>query len=315
MKILKILIYFAIVLTTTVLAHSQQEGPEWKAKAVVVDQAGKPIEGADVTIGYYVPSPSGQSVATDSQRGKSDTNGVFSASGRTRTIDLFFSAVKTGYYKTRISYELGATYQYDPVKWSPTQTLVLKRIEKPIPMYAKHLSSNPPVMGESIGFDLMVGDWIVPHGKGQAADVIFRRDYSKKARNDYEHRITVSFPNEKDGIQECAAQKVIGEGSELRSPHEAPDVGYQQQVVRENIAHPGQPTKFDFDEKRNYFFRVRTVLDEKGNVKSAHYGKIYGDFMRFRYYLNPTPNDRNVEFDPEKNLIKGLATPEQVREP
>ena len=25
--------------------------------------------------------------------------------------------------------------------------------------------------------------------------------------------------------------------------------------------------------------------------------------MHFRYYLNPTPNDRNVEFDPSKNLL------------
>ena len=57
--------------------------------------------------------------------------------------------------------------------------------------------------------------------------------------------------------------------------------------------------------KPNYFFRVRTVLDEHGNVKSALYGKIYGDFMQFTYYLNPTPNDHNIEFDPPRNLLGG----------
>jgi hypothetical protein len=62
-------------------------------------------------------------------------------------------------------------------------------------------------------------------------------------------------------------------------------------------------------------FRVRTELDQDGNVKSTLYGKIYGDFMHFRYYLNPTPNDRNIEFDPKQNLIHNLQSFEQVRQP
>jgi hypothetical protein len=76
-----------------------------------------------------------------------------------------------------------------------------------------------------------------------------------------------------------------------------------------------------------YFIRVRTQLDEQGNVKSALYGKIPGNFrfyagtkapragMGFDYYLNPTPNDRNVEFDPKQNLLKGIKSFERVREP
>ena len=62
---------------------------------------------------------------------------------------------------------------------------------------------------------------------------------------------------------------------------------------------------------------MRTVLDENGNVKSALYGKIYGDPMQmnFRYYLNPTPNDRNIEFDPKQNLLGGLKPVEQVDAP
>jgi len=31
--------------------------------------------------------------------------------------------------------------------------------------------------------------------------------------------------------------------------------------------------------------------------------------------MNPTPNDRNVEFDPKKNLFTNLSSLEQVREP
>ncbi len=56
-------------------------------------------------------------------------------------------------------------------------------------------------------------------------------------------------------------------------------------------------------------------MDERGNIVSAHYGKIYGDFMQFSYYLNPTPNDRNVEFDPKQNLLKNLKSDEGVSAP
>jgi len=76
-----------------------------------------------------------------------------------------------------------------------------------------------------------------------------------------------------------------------------------------------------------YFIRVRTELDQDSNVKSALYGKIAGNFrfyagtiaptsgMGFDYYLNPTPNDSNVEFDPKKNLVRDLKPLEGVSGP
>ena len=121
------------------------------------------------------------------------------------------------------------------------------------------------------------------------------------------------FHNPGDGIQECPASP---NDCALRSSHEAPTIGYEAQLARTASAHPGQPTKhLDFDEHRIYVFRVETVLDETGKVKSALYGKIYGDFMQFTYYLNPTPNDRNIEFDPKHNLFHGSNAFEDVRLP
>ena len=72
---------------------------------------------------------------------------------------------------------------------------------------------------------------------------------------------------------------------------------------------------FHRDPNKNYYFRVRTKVDDRGNIVSAHYGKIYGDFMQFKYYLNPTINDRNVEFDPKQNLITNLKPGEGVSAP
>ena len=77
------------------------------------------------------------------------------------------------------------------------------------------------------------------------------------------------------------------------------------------------------DERKCYYFRVRTTRDANGKIVTAHYGKMYGPleirpamrrwghdvskgqggFFISYLYFNPTPNDRNVEFDPKRNLI------------
>ena len=75
----------------------------------------------------------------------------------------------------------------------------------------------------------------------------------------------------------------------------------------------------------NYFFRVRTVKKDN-KIVSTNYGKIDRDIdfdiinsdtalLFFTYYLNPTPNDRNMEFDPKRNLLKGLKDAETVTNP
>ena len=39
-------------------------------------------------------------------------------------------------------------------------------------------------------------------------------------------------------------------------------------------------------------------------------------YIRFTYYLNPTPNDRNLEFDPTRNLMTNFGKGEESpREP
>ena len=140
--------------------------------------------------------------------------------------------------------------------------------------------------------------------------------FHKKSIGDFDYKLTVSVPNAGDGIQEITVPDAE-KGSDLRSPHEAPANGYQPQLIRENLHHPGQTGKSDYDVNRNYFFRVRTILDANGNVKSALYGKIYGDpeQMNLSYYLNPTPNDRNNEFNPKQNLLGGLQSYERVTAP
>ena len=169
----------------------------------------------------------------------------------------------------------------------------------------------PPIaFTNTAGYDLMTGDWVAPYGKGINADIIFTEEFNKKSKTDYYYKLTVSFPDVGDSIQEFDEPLLIQNAqngqSDLRSLHEAPADGYHSQLVKESYAHSGQPSRSDYNQNAIYYIRVRTKLDVNGNVASAHYGKIYGDFMQFTYYLNPTPNDRNIEFDPKQNLISGL---------
>jgi hypothetical protein len=310
---MKTSIYLILVALTCNCATAQLNlsTHAWKITLKVIDEQGNPLSAAKAGIGFYTNS---QPASID---GVTDSNGLFSASqdvGPSGAGYLFgFSAEKDGFYTTRSGLNLDA--KYDPAKWNPTITLVLKKVGKPIGMYAKRVQQGPPVFNEPVGYDLMLGDWVAPNGKGISTDIIFTGKLDRKAKNDFDYKLTVSFPKADDGIQEFIVPEAE-KGSGLRLPHEAPTSGYQTEVVKTMSHHPGQGAKDDMnDPNRNYFFRVRTVKDHEGHIVSAHYGKIYGDFMQFSYYLNPTPNNRNIEFDPKQNLLGGLDALEQVTAP
>jgi hypothetical protein len=183
--------------------------------------------------------------------------------------------------------------------------LTLKRIIKPIPMYAKRIDDlKVPEFNQAIGYDLAVGDWVAPYGKGMNTDLSFTEEHSAA---DAGYVLSISFPKRGDGIQEfyLPPTRFPGDGSALRSAQKAPINGYQSEISQTEMTNPN----------RNFYFRVRTKLDENGNVVSAYYGKIYGDLAQFTYYFNPTPNDRDVEFDPKENLMTNLKFGEGVSQP
>lgn len=290
--------------------------PEWQVTIKVVDEAGIPVGGADVQVGYFVTPPKNESNEMTSRQGKTDTNGLFVATGRSQYM-LYCSARLAGFYQTAVTHELGMVYnkpRHEP--WNPTIALPLKRIVNPIPMYAKRVNLGMPIFDKPVGFDLEIGDWVAPSGKGVKTDIVFTGHLAKRAEDDSDWKLVVGFPNAGDGIQTFEKHSLPpGQGSALRSPQNALESGYQTEWVKSNSRRPGEPSVYNLDESLNFFLRVRTILDEKGNVKSAQYGKIYGDFLDFTYYLNPTPNDRNVEFDPNQNLLKKLRSTEQVAAP
>jgi hypothetical protein len=305
---------FSILTITASCVYAQMSTaptPTWKATLKVVDETGQPVAGATAIVDYN---------EEDQMTGLTDTNGIFIASHTDKSFGLAFLASKEGYYSFRQNYDMGFDYQYNFAKWNPTQIIILRKIGNPIPMYAKQAHAKFQQEDKPMGFDLEAGDWVTPLGKGFHTDIIFNLLHRQiTGRLEYDCYLTVTFPNKGDGI--AVAPSEPDTGSEFRTSRTAAESSYEPELDL-HYSNTNQPPGVF-----GYFIRVHTELDQDGNVKSALYGKIDGNFrfyagtikptsgMGFTYYLNPTPNDKNVEFNPKKNLVKDLKPLEQVKEP
>lgn len=293
-------------------------GGQAKITFRVLDDEGRPVQNAETQAGFNY-NPEKQGVI----KGVTDTNGLCAIEGITH-MDMWYSVEKNGYYRTDGKYLFG---EVDPPvvnnrwqPWNPTNTVVLKRIKNPVPMYVKKVEAVIPVLNQPIGFDLEKGDWVPPYGKGAQADMLFfatGKFDSNLERNSF---LEITFPNQKDGVKtfEIPVDPESNDRSMFASPYFASESGYATNWIYERKITPTREGRINPSprENMNFFFRTQTVLNENGKIISAKYGKIYGDIVcdfadeknmgiYFTYYLNPTSNDRNVEFDPAKNLFGG----------
>jgi hypothetical protein len=237
---------------------------------------------------------------------------------------LGFTVKKTGYYSTTGTYAFKEAVADKWQPWNPTREVVLRKIGAPAAMYARQLRAEIPVVDSPVGFDLVVSDWLAPYGKGTTADFVFTLKRKWIDKKDFDARLTLTFSNPGDGIR--AVEEPLLYGSELKLPRTAPEHGYAPKVTNSVSRVPGKPIINDARDNRSYIYRVRTVLDEKGQVVSTLYGKLRGDIrldpinsktaiVLFTYYLNGESNDRNLEFDPKRNLFGELRSTEQVSNP
>ncbi len=329
--------YLSVLLTAT-LVCGVARAQEASVTVRVTDDTGRVVSNALVSAGFATMIKPGWGWGggrPNIVKGFTDTNGLCSLTGKGNGGEVAVAVTKDGYYGSGGYIVIFTNVTGFIVKrwqpWNPVVDVVLKKIGNPIAMYAKRVNRvKIPVLGEAIGFDLMRGDWVAPYGKGEVVDIFFRLDSapSRIVSTQYgdirlfDDRLTVSFPNEGDGIQ-CVPVPPRGGGSVLRLPGTAPEDGYMTNLVKRVARERAdKPPFWNIEEDANYFFRVRTNKDDKGNTVSALYGKIHGDFsgfdsgkLTFTYYLNPTPNDRNLEFDPKHNLFKKLSSLEEVRAP
>ena len=341
MSIQQYLLFSLLTITSVVNAF-----PTAKITIKVVDETGSPIANADAGINFETPKPLGQGAGININRksGKTDFDGLFTAEGET-TPQVSLGASHKEFYPSSSKFKqftgvsgFLAFRRHKP--WNPTVELVLKKVLNPIPMYAVQMSGGRPgefpeipVVGRFVGYDLAANDWVAPYGLGTHRDFLFRLDIERAVSiNDHDVTLTLRFSRPGDGLLEYTPDISKGK-SILRFPHHAPVNGYKDELVQHYERTPGVSVtgSSGYPEfETNYFFRVRTKLDNDGNVIGGLYGKIHGPinahnytlrikdsnpFLSFNYYLNPNDNDTNIEYDPTKNLFKGVPHRKKVADP
>ena len=271
----------------------------------VVDEDGNTVPG--VRSEFYNQTDS------HDDSGVTDKDGIYATRVWNASNEIGGVFTKPGYYKS-----IGRIWkktQEEPVS-NNNFTVVLKRIIDPVKMHkkAKQVTISPqytilPRLYESVGYDLEIGDWVFPDGKGKITDMLITTDGHFTNNQDFSLEMTVEFTGELNGIQPFN-YPVNAAGMPLRSelppPAVAPENNYVKIIKMTSRRTPPEKWSVNsYDETRKWIFRTRTTVDENGEIVSAHYGWTTEDInfgifneqglLTFFYYYNPDPHSRSLE--------------------
>ncbi len=291
-----------------------------RAKIVLrcIDQDGQAVSNAIVSSGVTLD---GNPQTSTPIKGVTDKDGCFVVEGRSNG-ELGYRCSKEGYYDT---WEVKRLANFPEVYvadgcWQPygmTNTVVLKRMINPVAMTVASWDSKDhhiPFVGKEIGFDFFDNDWTAPNGKGKCADLYVSFDWDgSKYQNYTGSKLTLVFKDAYSGVYKIKTD----EFSKFKSPYHALTNGnFVQEMKFSYLRGIKASETFNGQLKGDecLILRVRTKVDDDGNLVSAHYAKIYGPMMfgyalespgsmEMRYYLNPNENDPNLEADTTKNLL------------
>ncbi|MBL9214846.1 MAG: hypothetical protein JNG83_05160 [Opitutaceae bacterium] len=283
----------------------------------VVDPDGVPVEGATVYLSLPRYEEGGQDVAVQSL---TDLHGMAEVSGPARQ-DYTVGVGKQGYYFTSGPQRSLTTEKGIRSFASAEQQLVLelKPVRNPTASrvrYEQRLQIPPG--DRPIGYDLEIGDWVQPYGRGKEADFQFLGTGEAKSDQHYAYSLTLNFSREGDGI--IRVNFPLRRGSQFPFPYAAPKTGYQPTLTWTK-SREGAQFRHDNDltGETHYLFRVRSELEPDGSVRRALYGVVRGDFnffwtkgegtqVTFRYALNADGSD-NLEFAPDQAQAIGRMPP------
>ncbi len=308
----------------------------------IVDSQGCPVEGALCDACFLRSDVFGD---YEHEEAMTDAQGRAAFKGTTYG-EMTFQIKKDGYYATAGRYwflrpseqalEVGATTNhafydiefYPPgerggisggrwTPWNPEIEVTLKEHRHPIPLVLHTSEFRRKECGEPVGFDVEIGDWVAPYGRGENADFVVglqgadTGDGENGGSSGESPKVILSAGEPPNGFVQCTRET----WSRLSSQYEAPEDGYVPDIVpfvqlRGNPRHIIRPHDY-------LFLRCRAVTDESGKIIHANYAKIYG--MRYRIsgegtekgtftletgpmWFNAVDLDRNLEYDPDRNL-------------
>ena len=313
--------------------------------AYVVDgESGEPLPGIGLSATFENRPTSESSRLHDlTFRRVSGDGGVCKFVGKTNTGRVFLRTKSEGFYETKLHTQF-TNYVASlgrPVPDHMDVTVRVWKVGQRIPLVVREvgrgvdsydLDEDLFSRGDGIlRFDFLKSDYLPPIGTGVVADVEFRRFVDEKTEGDkylwYHGEMKTTFLGDGNGYVVVEPNK----GSRLKIKSGV-DADFQKEHtywVRNDLTDPefdGYTITNSMVKYRCYCFRIRTVKDDTGIVTNAYYGKIYDDISaarvvdptlkgearrrfvaqpEFLYYLNPTPMDKNLEFDGRHNLRPG----------
>jgi hypothetical protein len=305
------------------LRDAAEKGANSKFTLHVTDQDGKEVSDAEVEVLFTFNGRKGNSLS-----GKTDIHGRFPVEDRT-TGEPSFTVSKKGFYRTSSKFgvlKIGTRCLQNGrwLPWDPTLEVTLKEIRNPIPMIVKKAKIVLPKKGSYFEYDFLVGDLVEPHGSGKRGDMAFMYK-SERSRSshylDFTKELWIKAMAEGEGL---ILKKKDG-WSTLNSSHEAPDSGYLTNLMlRTDRTDTKILENIEINEDDYLIIRSRVEKNSSGEIVSSKYGKFYGriDYgsydknpdigaVNILYYFNPTPNDRNLEFDGKNNLLKEQSSRER----
>lgn len=317
--IVSLCLAFPLVLTAAgpsveelALAKARNNGAQAKECLRVVDQDGEPVSGAKIDGGLQTGD--GYNDYTPI-KGATDTNGEFVVQGKC-TNRIRCGITKEGYYASEF---VLPNYAYRHTlkdgKWHPygsQHTVVLKKINAPVNLtHPNPQRRQNPDVSTWHGYDLEQCEWLPPYGNGEHADMLVRINVEASAPHDFKAFMEISFTNNpfggaykltKDPCSEMKSVYMADTNAEYKTSFEY--LHEEHPIIhREPIMYVQGMDKTDtrLDKDSYLVFRTRTQVDEKGNLVSAHYGKIYGPWEIFRVmhaygvYFNTEANNNNLE--------------------
>jgi hypothetical protein len=195
--------------------------------------------------------------------------------------------------------------------------------------------------------DLERGEALPPRGRGQRADVRVRieRQFlgwkfppavmaalrapqggvalgeadARFLHGRWQARFELTVPERGGGLVEVSADYLAY--SALPMPHLAPAQGYAP--VRTWACRTGEPGGENLRKpERGYFLRVRPVRDGSGAIVAWHHAKLIAGLqldargeLGLTVHFNPVAGDRNLEFDPARNLSAPGEPDDTTRQP
>ena len=244
--------------------------------------------------------------------GRTDTNGIFIIHLKDIYAEIGGYFEKQGYYGSK-----GKIWEWNDVdgRVPPVKTnftVVLKRMIEAVPMKKREIIVYSPRLNEPIGFDLEIGDWVFPDGKGIIKDILFTMNTNYVLEHhEFLYHLSAEFPGEHNGIQSFLFPvygNVSGHcmQSDLPPPPIAPETGYDK-MYEFFIQQPSSTKRISsFVERRKWIFRTRTEVDDDGKIIAANYGWAVKDItisgkpdgsigFWIIYYYNPDPHSRSLE--------------------